>query len=819
MNPPKPPPAPAGRAPVPERAHVVIIGGGAVGASVLYHLAERGMSDAVLLDMNELTSGSTWHAAGNIPTFSSDRSMLRLQKYSTELYASLFEDPAYPFAYHRTGALRLARTEARALEFERVTAMANAMGYGYELMSPQAMVERYPEVSAHDVRSVLWDPNDGDMDPSQLTQALASHARAKGARVVRFSPVTAIEPLPDRRWRVISEKGTIECDIVVNAAGYRGAEVAALTGEFLPMVAMEHQYLVTESVPELEARSEKLPLVRDPDASYYLRQEKHGLILGPYERGATPRWTDGKLPDDFAYQLWPDDLDRLEWYIEQACERVPLLGTVGVQRVINGPIPYAPDGFPYVGPALQKPSFFHACAFTFGICQAGGAGRAISEYILDGRPSHDLWSLDPRRYDDYADQGYVVEKACEVYADEYGIQYPEEEKPAGRPRLTTPVTERLAARGAVFGARGGWERAVWFARDGEDRDAAPSFDRAAWHEAVTRECLAVRDGCGLLEINGFSRQRVRGSGAREWLDGLVCTRLPRVGRLSLAWFCDEDGHIVTETTIAALGDDDFLVIGAAAARRLDRDWLHAHRPADSAIVIDDRTRERTTLVLAGPTARAVLQPLTEADLSNDGFGWLSARTITVAGIEVLAMRVNYVGELGWELHVPLDRSAALFDALHGGDEVPAAVGMYAMESLRIEKAYRAWKVDIDRDVTPLHAGFGRFVALDKRAFIGRDALVELSRTGPERLFVQLLLDGEARLPMFGAPVHDGDRVVGMLTSAARGRRLERDVALGYVEAALAAPGTVVEIDVFGARRRATVVAESAWDTDNARPRG
>lgn len=819
MNQPNESTGPSGVRAVPERARVVIIGGGAVGASVLYHLAERGMSDAVLLDMNELTSGSTWHAAGNIPTFSSDRSMLRLQKYSTELYTRLFEDPAYPFAYHRTGALRLARTEARALEFERVTAMANAMDYGYELMSPQDMAERYPEVSAHDVRSVLWDPNDGDMDPSQLTQALAAHARAKGARVVRFSPVTAIESLPDRRWRVVSDKGAIECDIVVNAAGYRGAEVAALAGEFLPMVAMEHQYLVTESVPELEARSEKLPLVRDPDASYYLRQEKHGLILGPYEEGATPRWTDGALPDDFAYQLWPDDLDRLEWYIEQACERVPLLGTVGVQRVINGPIPYAPDGFPYVGPAVGKPNFFHACAFTFGICQAGGAGRAISEYILDGRPSHDLWSLDPRRYDDYADQGYVVEKACEVYADEYGIQYPEEEKPAGRPRLTTPVTERLAAHGAVFGARGGWERAVWFAREGEDRDAKPGFDRTGWHDAVTRECLAVRDGCGLLEVNGFSRQHVHGAGARDWLDGLVCTRLPREGRLGLAWFCDADGHIVTETTIAALGDDDFLLIGAAAARRLDRDWLNAHRPDGSAIAIDDRTRERTALVLAGPQARDVLQPLTETDLSNAGFPWLSARTLVVAGIEVLAMRVNYVGELGWELHVPIEHAAALYDALQGSAPSPTDVGMYAMESLRIEKAYRAWKVDIDRDVTPLHAGFGRFVALDKGDFIGREALKDIARAGPERVFVQLLLDGESRLPMFGAPVHDGDRVVGMLTSATQGRRLDRDVALGYVDAASAAPGTDVEIDVFGARRRATVVAEPAWDPDNVRPRG
>jgi len=799
---------------------VVVIGGGAVGCSVLYHLAMRGMSEAVLLDMNELTSGSTWHAAGNIPRFSSDRSMLRLQHYSTELYAKLAADPAYPIAYHQTGAVRLARTPDRALEFERVAAMANAMGYGLELMTPAAMNERWPQISADDVVSVLYDPKDGDIDPSQLTQAFASAARAKGARIVRFAPVTAIEALPGSRWRVTSEKGSIEADVVVNAGGYRGAQIAALVGEHLPMATMEHQYLVTEAVPELAAREDKIPMVRDPDASYYLRQEKHGLILGPYEKGATPRWTDGKLPDDFAYQLWPDDLDRLARYIEDACERVPLLGTVGVQRVINGPIPYAPDGLPYIGPAVDKPNFFHACAFTFGICQSGGAGRAISEYILDGKPSFDLWSMDPRRYGAYADQAYAVEKACEVYAEEYAIVYPEQEKPAGRPRLVTPVTERLIERGAVMGARGGWERAVYFARSGDDTCAAAGYGRNAWFDTVGAECRAVRDGVGLIEIGGFSRHRVRGADARRWLDPLVATRLPDAGRVGLAWFCDDDGCIVTETSITAFADDDLLVIGAAAARRLDRDWLEAHRVEGMDIDIADQTEAMTTLVVAGPNARRLLAPLTETDLDNAAFRWLTHRPISVAGIAVDALRVNFVGELGWELHVPIEHAAALHASLHeaGADHGLVDVGMYAMESMRLEKAYRHWKQDIDRDVTPLEAGFERLVALGKGEFAGRDALRRQAEAGVQRRFVQMLLEPGGIEPMFGAPILAAGQVVGQVTSAGFGHRLERSVALGYVSAGLAEAGTDLQVDCFGKARSATVVAEPAWDPRNDRLR-
>ncbi len=804
---------------LPNRARVVVIGGGAVGASVLYHLTERGETDVVLLDLNELTSGSTWHAAGNIPTYTGDRAMLRVQHYSTELYTTLSADDAYPFAYNKTGSIRLARTEERWLEFKRVTAMANALDYGYELITPEEARDRfYPHLNTDDIVGVLWDPNDGDVDPSQLTQAMASAARKRGARVVRFCPVTAVEPSGEG-WKVTTDRGIIEADIVVNAAGYRGAEVAAMVGEFLPMVSLEHQYLVTEPVPELEALDAKIPLLRDPDASYYLRQEKHGLILGPYEKGATPRWTDGKLPEDFAYQLWPDDLERLEWYIEEACNRMPLLGTVGVQRVINGPIPYAPDGFPYVGPAVGKQNFYHACAFTFGICQAGGSGRVIAEWILDGKPSFDTWSLDPRRYDAYADQAYVVERATETYAEEYAIAYAEEEKPAGRPRLVTPVTERLKARGAVMGARGGWERAAHF-NAGDDTAGEATYGRAPWFEQVAHECRSVRDHVGLTEISGFARWRVTGDDAATWLDGLSASKLPSLGRVGLAYFCAPHGGIVTETSVTRLGENDILLMGAAAARRHDRDWLDAHLPA-TGVTIEDVTEASTTLVIAGPKSRDLLASLTDADVSNAAFPWLTAQQITVAGIAVLALRVNYVGELGWELHVGVEQSGALYDALveAGKDFELADIGQYAVGSLRLEKAYRAWKTDFDLDVTPLDGGLSRFVDLDKGEFVGRDALLAQRDAGVETAFVQMLLDdSDPCEAMFGAPILRDGAIVGMVTSGGYGHRLERSIALGLVDIEHAGVGTSLVVDAFGVHRKADVVAEPAWDPRNERLR-
>lgn len=801
-------------------ARVVVIGGGVVGASALYHLAKNGWTDCVLVELDELTSGSTWHAAGNIPTFSSSRNILKLQHYSTQLYAELHTQEDYPFAYHQTGSIRLAQHQSRWEEFEHVTAMANAMDFGYELIDTAEMKKRHPFLEDHELVGALWDPNDGDVDPSQLTQALASKARAMGAEINRFTRVTGFERTKNNEWLVKTNKGDITCEYIVNAGGYRGHEVSDMAGKFLPIATMEHQYLVTEPVPELEAQKDLLPLVRDPDDSYYLRQEKQGLILGPYEWGATPHWADGKVPDNFAYELYPDDLDRLEWYIERACARMPILGTVGVQRVINGPIPYAPDGLPYIGPAFGLPNFFHCNSFSFGICQGGGAGKSVAEYVMHGKPEWDLWVTDPRRYTEYADQKYVVARATELYQNEYAIAFPHDEWPAGRPALTTPVYERLKDKGAQFGARGGWERATWFPQDGDTTDAKPSYHHEHWFDRVGDECRHVRSKVGVLDLGGFSKYEVKGAGSADWLDSLIAGNLPKLNRLTLSYFCAPDGGVMCEMTITRLADEHFLLITAAAAKWHDMQWLQEHLPTEHSIELSDITRDWDTLVIAGPDSRKLLQKLTNSGLDNKSFPWLSYQPLQIGDAHIRALRVNYVGELGWELHVNPAHTLAVYDALmEAGAEFDVRdFGMYAMESMRLEKCYRAWKVELDHEYSPLRSGLDRFVNLDKPAFIGKEAIQAELNTGLPDVFVPLLLDEGKTEALYGSPIRQGNDIVGYVTSGGYGHCLKRSIALGYIKTSLAKEGTDVQIKVFGEWRNASVATEPLFDPANERPR-
>ena len=811
-----------------EHKRVVIIGGGVVGSSALYHLGKMGWTDSLLLEMDELTSGSTWHAAGNIPTFSGSRNVIKMQHYSTQLYAELANDKDYPINYHQTGSIRLGQNSDRMEEFHHVAAMASAMGIEYEMLDTDEMKKRHPFLESHDLLGALWDPYDGDIDPSQLTQALASKAREMGAEIRRFTKVTAIEQRPNGEWQLTTNTGDqITAEYVINAGGYRGAEVAAMAGQFLPVVSMEHQYLVMESVPELEQYDGLVPLVRDPDDSYYLRQEKTGLILGPYEWKATPHWPDGKLPENFAYELYPDDLERLEWYIEQACKRMPILGTVGVQKVINGPIPYAPDGLPYIGPAFGLKNFFHCCSFSFGICQAGGAGKSIAEWVVEGKPEWDLWATDPRRYAEYADQQYVVDRATELYQNEYAIAYPNDEWPAGRPRYTTPVYERLKDKGAQFGARGGWERATWFPRASDETDVKPSFHRASWFDSVGEECHHVRDKVGLLDLGGFTKYKVEGDDAAAWLDSLIAGKLPRVGRLTLSYFCAPDGGVWSEMTITRTDENKFFLISAAAAKWHDLQWLQEHLPADRKVTIEDVSLDSGTLIVAGPKSRELLQTLTNTDLSNAAFPWLSFQHLQLNGIDVMAMRVNYVGELGWELHVAVDKQLALYDDLmNAGERFELRdFGMYAMESMRLEKCYRAWKAELDHEYSPLRSGLDRFVDLNKADYPGKAALVKESKDGVPDIFVPFTLDDEGNAKdgtdidaIYGCPVvHNGD-VVGYTTSGGYGHCLKKSIALGYIRTDLSKPGTKVAIRLFGKDYPATVGQEPLYDSENAKLR-
>ncbi|MEX0970707.1 MAG: FAD-dependent oxidoreductase [Paracoccaceae bacterium] len=810
----------------PTTARVVIIGGGAVGTSSLYHLAKAGWSDCVLLEKNELTAGSTWHAAGNVPTFSTSWSIMNMQRYSTELYRDLGAAVDYPMNYHVTGSVRLAHSRERMQEFQRARGMGQYQGMNLEILGVDDIKAKYPFLETHDLQGALYDPADGDIDPAQLTQALAKGARDMGARILRFTPATGVSR-ENGEWVVHTEKGDIRCEYVVNAAGYYAQRVGEwfrpYGGRRVPMMVMSHQYLLSEEIPEIAAWSaqtgKKLPLLRDVDVSYYLRQEKAGFNLGPYERNGRAHWADPSdpMPEDFSFQLYPDDLDRLEHYIEDAMARVPLLGTAGISKVINGPIPYAPDGNPLLGPMPGVPNAFEACVFTFGIAQGGGAGKVLAEWVTEGATEWDMWSCDPRRFTEYADHDYCVAKGKEIYGHEYAMHFPHARWPAGADKRQSVLHSRLAAAGAQFGAYNGWERANWFAKTGDDTswDATQTWERnGPWAPRIKEECEAVRDACGVLAISGFSRLQVKGPGARAYVDSLTASALPREGRIGLAYFADTRGRIMTEMSVMVHGDDHVGLITAGTAQWHDGELLS--RSAPNGIVVSDHSHEAECLLLTGPKARDILAPITDGDLS---LPWLSVQQNThVAGKPCALARVSFAGELGWELHCAVNDATAIWDAVTQAGAKP--FGMFALNLLRLEKGYRAWKGDLSSDYTLYQGGLDRFVKLGKPVdFPGKAALAAEFQRGPSKRFVTLLIEaGDADAPYMSTLWHDG-QVVGETTSGGWGYRVNASIALGMLRTDLATAGTEIEVDIYGQRCRAVVQPDQPlWDPSNERLR-
>ncbi|PTX46357.1 MULTISPECIES: FAD-dependent oxidoreductase [Gemmobacter] len=808
----------------PTTARVVIIGGGAVGASALYHLAKAGWSDCVLLEKNELTAGSTWHAAGNVPTFSSSWSIMNMQRYSAQLYRGLGAEVDYPMNYHVTGSVRLAHTAERLQEFKRVVGMGRYQGMDLDILSPEDIRTRYPFLETHDLTGALYDPYDGDIDPAQLTQALAKGARSMGARIERFCPATGVRR-EGGDWVVSTPKGEIRCEFVVNAAGYYAREVGKWFGRDVPMMVMSHQYMLFDTIPEIESWSKevghKLPLLRDVDSSYYLRQEKYGFNLGPYERNCKAHWVtkDDPFPEDFSFQLFPDDLERLEWYIADAMARVPLLEKAALTKVINGPIPYTPDGNPLIGPMPGVPNAFEACVFTFGICQAGGAGKVLAEWVTEGATEWDMWSCDPRRFTGWEDRDYCVQKGMEVYGHEYAIHFPHHAWPAARDRRLSPVHAQTMALGAQYGAYNGWERALWYARPGDDISEAGTQTwrrEGPWFGAVAEECAAVRDAAGILDLPGFSRFRLTGPGAAEWLARQISGKVPSVGRLGLAYFADDKGRIVTEMSVARLAEDELWLITAATAQAHDREWLERH--LEPGLRLTDESADWATQILTGPNARAILAGVAEADLSRP---WLTWQTAVIAGADCLLMRVSFAGELGWEIHSRNADTPRIWEAVMAAGQGHGLkpFGMFALNSLRVEKGYRAWKGDLSTDYTLLQGGLERFIDWSKPAFRGKTALEAEKQAGVSKRFATLVIEtGDFDPPYMSTIWHEG-QVVGELTSGYWGHRVGACIGLGMIRADLAVPGTEVEVEIFGEKLKARVQKdEPLWDPANARIR-
>lgn len=811
---------------LPSHARVVIIGGGVVGVSTLFHLGKAGWTDCVLLEKNELTAGSTWHAAGNCPNFSNSWAIMHMQRYGLAQYRTLADEVDYPMNYHITGAIRLAHTKERMQEFERASSMARYQGLEMNICTPEELKKFSPFMETHDLAGGLWDPLDGDIDPAQLTQAFAKGARDMGQNIIRFTPVTGISREKDE-WIVETDKGKIRCEYVVNAAGYYAQRIGEMFkpygGRTVPMVVMSHQYFLTGEIPELAAwtkeQGHKMPIIRDVDISYYLRQDKHGLNLGPYERNCKAHWVtpEDPMPDDFSFQLYPDDLERLEYYIKDAMQRLPILGTQGVERVINGPIPYAPDGLPMIGPMPGVKNAFEAHSFTFGIAQGGGAGKVLCEWITEGATEWDMWAVDPRRYTDYTDHDYCYQKAMETYGHEYAMHFPHHMWPAGRGKKLSAVHDKLIAAGAQMGAFNGWERATWFAKNGDNtsEEATQTWQRnGPWAARVKEECENVRDNCGVIDMPGFSRFMLKGKGASEWLRKQITGGLPKVGRMNLAYLADHRGRTLTEMTIMRHGDDLFTLMTAAIAQWHDFEWLQKSLPENGAISLTDLTADYGVLLVTGPKSRDILSPLCDADLSAS---WLSIQKAQIGDITCLLARVSFTGELGWEIHAAMDDIPDIYDAIIEAGAKP--FGMFALDSMRIEKTYRTWKTDLSTDYTLLECGMARFIKWDKPEFVGKSALENEKQQGSKRQFtVMVIEDSDYDAPYMANLLNDG-KIVGEVTSGNFGYRVNKSIALGMVQTGSASPGTELEIEIYGERYKAIVQEDQAlWDPSNERIR-
>ncbi len=810
---------------LPESAQVVIIGGGAVGVSCLYHLARVGWHDAVLLEKNQLTAGSTWHAAGNVPTFSPSWSIMNIQRYSSELYRTLGELTDYPMNYHVTGSIRLAHTQNRMMEFSRACGMGKYQGMDLSILDLHEIKQKYPFIETHDLRGALFDPYDGDIDPAQLTQALAKGARALGARICQNTHAVGVARL-NSDWVVHTSEGAVKCEIVVNAAGYYAQRVGdfflPFGGRRVPMATMSHQYILTEEIPELvqwsKEEGRKLPLLRDVDTSYYLRQEKHGLNLGPYESNCKAHWvtpTD-PMPEDFSFQLFESDMERLDHYIDDACRRVPVLGSGGIRNVVNGPIPYTPDGNPLIGPMPGVQNAFEACAFTFGIVQAGGAGKVLAEWIVEGQTEWDMWSCDPRRFTQYADHEYCVAKAMEVYGNEYAIHYPYHEWPASRNRKLSPVHEKILALGGQMGSYNGWERANWFACHDDDviESSTLTWERKGpWEPRIREECRTVSEAVGVLDLPGFSRFTLKGTGASTWLERQITGRLPTVGKMNLAYFANGKGRVVTEMSVLRHDVDTFTLIGAAAAQWHDCDVLRNALP--TSLDLADMTEQFSTLIVSGPKSRECLVKLSDGDCE---LSWLSIQNANVANHRAMLVRVSFAGELGWEIHAPNESIPSIYDALLAEGAQP--FGMYALNSLRIEKCFRNWKSDLSTDYSMFESGLERFVKLNKECkFPGKEALLIEKQRGKNRTFVALSVEQDRFDTPYMSTVWFNSEIVGETTSGAWGYRVNKNIALAMLRHDLATPGTLVEVEIFGTLYAARVEGSRAvFDPDHQRLR-
>ncbi|PRY78962.1 dimethylglycine dehydrogenase [Yoonia maritima] len=800
------------------RTKVVVIGGGIAGCSTLYHLTQEGWSDVVLVERDELTSGTTWHSAAQVTNFGMTQTMVGLKSHSIALYKKLRDDPEYPVGYHHgDGGIRLANTEAQMQGYRHFASMARGMGVDYEIIDAAECARRHPLISTDNLLGGLWDGEDGDIDPAQLCQALAFHARKAGAEVYRNTPVTGLSQLKDDTWTVHTEHGDIDCDIVVNAGGYRVNEVAAMMGVQHPVASMEHQYFITEDIPAIAEAGHRMPLLRCPISDYYSRQEKGGLLVGFYEQDCKTWGMDGISPD-FSNDLCPDDLDRVMDVLEGAFERMPALTEVGIKRVVNGPITYTIDGAPLVGPIPGKRNAFCIIGLRAGLGEGGGHGWLLAQQIVHGEACYDTWVIDPRRFTGHATVELTAVKAIEDYQNEFRFHFPHEHRPAGRNIKTTPLTPVMAAEGAEFTVVNGWER-VDYIKPSPEFHPTPSYNFDAVFDVVAAEVANVATNVGLAEVNGFNRIEITGKDRHSFLDRMMCgTVTKRDGRIGLGYLLNHHGCIKAEATVANLpasdrGGQRIWYGSAAASEYHDMDWLTAHLRPGEDVQLRSLTNDQTILVLAGPKARTVLSACARGDWSADVFPWLSVRECCIGFAPATIMVVSFSGELAYEIHVPNASLYAVYLALREAGKAYnlRLFGARAVDSMRMEKGFLHWKADLITEFDPFETGLSRFVKMGKGDFIGKEALLDRQAAGPRNQLVTLKIDTTHAPAHPGASLMQGDKVVGTVTSGEYGHRVGMNLAYAFVLPEFGNPGSAMELDLCGDRIRAQVIEPSPYD--------
>ncbi|MBV9589193.1 MAG: GcvT family protein [Hyphomicrobiales bacterium] len=807
-------------------ARVAVVGGGVVGVNVLYALAKNGWSDVVLLERRELTSGSTWHAAGLMSIYSTSCYASKLYMRSHEVYAAVEAETGQPVGFHRSGTLRLASSKDRLDEYLHYKDIADSFGAKAEIIGAAEVRRLWPLVEkTSDLAGALYHPEDGHAAPADVTQALARGARLRGAEINRHTEVTAIEPTPGGEWRLRTTQGDVISEHVVLATGSFARQTAAMVGLDLPVVPIVHQYLVTEDLPELVERhrheAPEMPVLRDDTVQGYIREEGRGLMFGPYDENP-PLWALDGVPADYAGELLAPDLDATLPYFERAVARVPRLGDVGIKTCISGPIAVSPDNRPLVGPAWGLEKLWLAEGFTGGIAMGGGVGHSLAEWIIGGEPGIDLHELDPRRFGAFANKRYASIKSREAFAHNFGVNYPDWEWPAARPLKTSPCYDKMKRCGAVFGVSHGWEVPRWFAPEGVERKDRHSYRRSNSFEHVREECRAVRERVGIYDLTPAAKYELSGRGAAAWLDRLLATRLPdRPGKIGLGYVATPAGGALCEFTITRLDEDRFYLVGPTIVERHDFDVLTKALPRDGSVNLRNVTAALGAFAVVGPKARDLLASLSDADLSKAAFPWWSARTITVGlASDILALRVNYVGELGWELHHPLNLQNHILEALleKGETHGLAFVGSRAIDALRMEKSYPAFWRELTREHTLVESGLSRFIDARKPRFVGRERLLEQLAQGVSRRLVLLrMASGEANPYQHETVYHEGNPI-GRITSTAHAHCLGDCLAQAYVLTEHAAQGIDVEVAVLGERRPARIVPPSPWDPQSARPR-